>query len=342
MSVYSPTRTTGADQAELLGRKAFSSIALGSWPEASEAADAALALADLEGRPEAVARGEAAAGIVAAVRGDAARAHALLDRSERAALTHGIAGLLDAVQLGRGIEALSADRYDEAWAQLRPLVDGESTSSAWVRLVAVSYLAEAGFHCGSELAAGRALTTVEELAQLSSTPELRGVTAYARAVTRRDDAVDARFDRALADCPTDRAFDRARINLARGVCLRRERRVSESRSPLLEALVAFERLGATAWAEQARGELRATGSRHVRRQLGDAEALTAQELQIVRLAAGGMSNREIGQRLFLSHRTIGSHLYRAFPKLGVATRSQLRDVLAELADLDGTPVRVAR
>lgn len=55
-----------------------------------------------------------------------------------------------------------------------------------------------------------------------------------------------------------------------------------------------------------------------------------------------MSNREIAQRLFLSHRTIGSHLYRAFPKLGVATRSQLWDVLAELADLDGTPVRVAR
>lgn len=99
-------------------------------------------------------------------------------------------------------------------------------------------------HCGSELAAGRALATVEELARLSSTPELQGVTAYARAVTRREDAVDARFDRALADCPTDRAFDRARINLARGVCLRRERRVSESRSPLLEALVAFERLGA--------------------------------------------------------------------------------------------------
>lgn len=51
MSVYSPTRTTGADQAELLGRKAFSSIALGNWPEASESADSCLALADLEGRP---------------------------------------------------------------------------------------------------------------------------------------------------------------------------------------------------------------------------------------------------------------------------------------------------
>ena len=56
----------------------------------------------------------------------------------------------------------------------------------------------------------------------------------------------------------------------------------------------------------------------------------------MRMAAEGLSNREIGQRLFLSHRTIGSHLYRAFPKLGVAARSQLRDVLAELADLDAT------
>lgn len=341
MNVYSPTRTTEADQAELFVEKAFSAIALGNWPEASEAADECLARADLDGRPDVAAQGEAAAGIVAAVRGDAARARALLERSERAAASRGIPGLLDVVQLGRGIEALSADRYDEAWAQLRQLVDPESMSSEWVRLVAVSYLAEAGLHCGNELAAGTALATVEEPPQLASTPALRGATAYARAITRRGGVLEATFDRALADCPADRVFDRARINLARGVCLRRERRVSESRLPLLEALVAFERLGATAWAEQARGELRATGARRVRRELGDAAALTSQELQIVRLAAEGMSNREIGQRLFLSHRTIGSHLYRAFPKLGVAARSQLRDVLAELADLDGLPVRVA-
>ncbi|MEP9364135.1 LuxR C-terminal-related transcriptional regulator [Nocardioides sp. CN2-186] len=295
MSVTTPPVTASSrfdgDQVELLDRSVFSEIAVGNWPGASAAAEDYLVVAETTGRTETVARAEAAAGIVAAVQGDADAARALLDRSERIATRRGVSGLLDLVQLGRGVEALSAGRYDEAWAQLRQLVDTVATSSGWIRSAAESYLAEAALHCGAESASA----TTFELAR------------------------DA--------CPVDRVFDRARINLAWGVCLRRERRVSDSRAPLLEALVAFERLGATAWADQARGELRATGERRVRRDLGDAETLTAQELQIVQMAAQGLSNREIGQRLFLSHRTIGSHLYRAFPKLGVAARSQLRDVL---------------
>ena len=107
-------------------------------------------------------------------------------------------------------------------------------------------------------------------------------------------------------------------------------------------LVVFEQLEATVWAEQTRSELRATGARRVRRELGDAESLTAQELQIVRMAAAGLTNREIGQRLYLSHRTIGSHLYRAFPKLGIAARSQLRDVLGDLAGEGAKPQAIAR
>ena len=62
--------------------------------------------------------------------------------------------------------------------------------------------------------------------------------------------------------------------------------------------------------------------------------LSPQELQIAQLAAEGLSNREIGQRLYLSHRTIGSHLYRTFPKLGITSRSQVRDALAIAAGRD--------
>jgi len=82
------------------------------------------------------------------------------------------------------------------------------------------------------------------------------------------------------------------------------------------------------WAERARAELRAAGAG-----AGTAVAapvwtrLSPQELQIAQLAATGLSNREIGLKLFLSHRTVGSHLYRMFPKLGITARSQLRDVL---------------
>jgi DNA-binding NarL/FixJ family response regulator len=85
----------------------------------------------------------------------------------------------------------------------------------------------------------------------------------------------------------------------------------------------FDALGATRWSERARQELRATGEKIGPRTPGARDRLTAQELQIAQLAPAGLSNREIGERLFLSHRTIGSHLYRIFPKLGITAGSQL-------------------
>ena len=354
MTTSSPValRAHRASRAEHFRRVALSAIALGNWPQASEAAGACLALAHPTDQPELLAHGEAAAGIIAAVRGDEATARSLLGRSETSAVRHGWTELVDLVRLGRGIEALTADRYDEAWVQLRQLIDFPAASSAWVRLLAVGFLAETGLRCGSEVAAGTVLASVERQTRATATATsasasipisvLHGVTAYAHAVTELGSDGDEAFDRALAGCPGDRVFDRARIHLARGMWLRRDRRITESRQPLHEALVAFERLEARAWAERARSELRATGERRLRRGVGDAGTLTAQELQIVRMAAAGMTNREIGQRLYLSHRTIGSHLYRAFPKLGIVARSQLRDVLADLGQGQATMERVAR
>src|SRR4051794_11693338 len=115
-------RPLGRDHATLLDWSVFSAIAVGNWPQAAEDADEYLALVEATEQVEAVARAEAAAGIVAAVQGDVVAARALLAGSERAAARHGLVSLLDVVQLGRGVEALCADRYDEAWAQLRQLV----------------------------------------------------------------------------------------------------------------------------------------------------------------------------------------------------------------------------
>jgi hypothetical protein len=103
-----------AGLAEQLGRAAFAAIDLGEWPQAAEAADRCVALAASAAQPEILARGETAAGIVAAVRGDAATARTLLGRSENSAVRYEWTGLLDVVRLGQGIEALTADRYDEA------------------------------------------------------------------------------------------------------------------------------------------------------------------------------------------------------------------------------------
>jgi len=109
--------------------------------------------------------------------------------------------------------------------------------------------------------------------------------------------------------------------------LRRQRRVAESRAPLRAARDAFQAMGANPLAERGRRELRASGEKSVRRLSRASERLTPQELQIAQMAAGGLSNREIGQSLFLSHRTVGFHLYRLFPKLGITSRNQLRGVL---------------
>ncbi|MEO3876488.1 AAA family ATPase [Nonomuraea sp. B12E4] len=121
-----------------------------------------------------------------------------------------------------------------------------------------------------------------------------------------------------------RPFERARTELLHGEWLRRARHRAEARSPLRSALQIFERLGAAPWAERARAELRATGGSAPADRPTDALAvLTPQELQIVRLAAAGVSNRDIAAQLFLSHRTVEYHLYKAYPKLGVGSRQEL-------------------
>jgi DNA-binding CsgD family transcriptional regulator len=120
----------------------------------------------------------------------------------------------------------------------------------------------------------------------------------------------------------------ARAQLAYGAWLRRRRRIAESRIPLRAAREQFDRLGAAPWGERARRELRAAGERSPDAAPGLTDLLTVQELQIATLAAQGLTNREIGSRLFLSHRTVGTYLYQVFPKLGVTSRQQLNAALA--------------
>jgi DNA-binding NarL/FixJ family response regulator len=110
--------------------------------------------------------------------------------------------------------------------------------------------------------------------------------------------------------------------------LRRQRRAAESRAELRSARDQLDAIGVHYLADRARHELGASGEISRHRGFDALDELTPQELQIARLAAEGLSNREIGSRLYLSHRTVGSHLYRAFPKLGVTSRSQLHQVLS--------------
>ncbi len=123
-------------------------------------------------------------------------------------------------------------------------------------------------------------------------------------------------------------FERAQLRLDYAEWLRRRRRINEAKPELVNALETFRRLGARSLAQRTEAELRASGV-VVTGAAGVADALmelTPQQRQIVRLARDGLTNREIGDRLSLSPRTVGSHLYRSFPKLGITDRHQLRDV----------------
>ena len=144
--------------------------------------------------------------------------------------------------------------------------------------------------------------------------------------------LDGSFERALSVPGAEQwPFDLARVQLAYGERLRREKATKEARTHLTSALSTFQRLGAEPWSRRAGEELRATGV-----SLGDAyglgpRSLTPQEREIAQLAAAGLTNKQIGERLFLSHRTVGSHLYQIFPKLGITSRAALRDALDESA-----------
>jgi DNA-binding CsgD family transcriptional regulator len=169
------------------------------------------------------------------------------------------------------------------------------------------------------------------MATLSS--RLALVTKGVGAIATPDDSALPLFEAAVATPGADRwQYDMARVQLNYGERLRRARSLVDSRTQLRAALDTFERLRARPWADRAAHELRATGQTKPRADQQHRFTLTPQELEIASLAAKGLSNKQIGERLFMSHRTVGAHLYRIFPKLDITSRAALRDALAAPAD----------
>ncbi|MEU7749794.1 AAA family ATPase [Nonomuraea sp. NPDC049158] len=194
-----------------------------------------------------------------------------------------------------------------------------------VALCAAPDLVEAAVRAGrADLAAGAA-ATFEGWAAVVERPWADAIAARLRGLLAEGDEAGGHFARAVA-VPADQPFQQARNELLYGEWLRRAHRRSEARRWLRAAFEAFDALGAAPWARRAHGELEAAGEAAVSRSGGLLDRLTPQERQVVRLAAAGLSNRQIGARLFLSPRTVGHHLYKAFPKLGVASRAQLGDL----------------
>ncbi|MHA3700818.1 LuxR C-terminal-related transcriptional regulator [Jatrophihabitans sp. YIM 134969] len=230
----------------------------------------------------------------------------------------------------RGLAALGAGDHATAWTHLsHAATNGDRVRHFHASRYPVADLAESALRSGHREDVQRILARDGDPADPEVSARVRQLRHHAWAVVhadggRREDA-ERHFHAALAERSGDTwPYERARVRLAHGRWLRRERRVAEARAPLELALVEFDRLGSAPWADLARQELRASGASRVPTDPQAAVRLTVTERQIVRHVAAGLTNREIGDLLFLSPRTVGSHLYRIFPKLGVTTRTQLR------------------
>ena len=314
--------------AQALLHQAWTAVYRSRWRLASLAAAESDRLAQETGLGLWAITARLAEAAVAAYEGRADVAEALAANAEKVLLPLGANPMLALVQLPRGVVALGHGRHVEAYEHLRRIFDPADVAyHPHVRSWALIDLVEAAAHSGNDGDARQIVRELEALHAGTRSPILRAALDYARPVLTADEGAEDEYRRSIAEL-AGWPFARARLELAYGAWLRRRRRVADSRAPLREARDAFDALGAGSWSERARQELRASGETSRSRTLETEEQLSPQELQIAQMAAEGMTNKEIGRQLYLSHRTVGSHLYRTFPKLGITARSQLRAAMA--------------
>ncbi|MBF6168712.1 AAA family ATPase [Streptomyces gardneri] len=310
-----------------LAIQAWSLARLGDLAAAAPIAAEAAAFAGETGAPFMHAVVVAVQAEIAALRGDYLQAAALAADAERTGLAAGARPVLATVQLTRGLIALGEGRFDDAFTDLARVHDPRDPSySLTLRACFLTEIAEAAVRAGQTDAVAELLRELEPVAAATSSPALHIGMRYARAVLAGDMAGKL-FAAALEADLTGWPAERGRLHLAYGEWLRRQRRVVESRTHLRKARETFDALGFTAWSERARLELRSAGESSPNRDPDARDRLTPHELSIAQLAAQGLTNREIGQRLFLSHRTVSTHLHRIFPKLGISSRGDLAGVL---------------
>ncbi|WP_137994425.1 helix-turn-helix transcriptional regulator [Streptomyces vilmorinianum] len=326
-------------------------LALGRYEDAGAAATEGLTIAEQFGRDHRATYLRATLATLAAVQGDQERCRDLGEAALHHAHAHGIElaaahaqwalGLLD---LGLGQAESALEHLEAANARL---------SHPALSVFVLPDLVEAAVRAGRRDLAEEPVARLDEWARAARGPAAAALARRCRALTGAAEGahgtqgaqegqgtteaegtgeVEGHFTAALSlhDEGSTQPFERARTELLYGEWLRRARRRTDARRHLRNALEAFEELGAEPWAHRARTELKATGE--TVDQDGDASGLLArlspQEREVVRLAATGVTNREIAARLFLSPRTVGHHLYRAFPKLGVSSRADLPGLLA--------------
>ena len=306
-------------------------IDTGRWDEALEVAAEAAGMAEANQMEIIAASADAITATVLALRGDsgAARRHAA---RALAAIDPAECGLIAArARRALGVAALADGNYLQAFTQLRELFseDGAPLHN-YASYLGVADLAAAAVRADRRMEGCDVIDHALSRLDGRASARLEQLIARARGILADPSNSEAHFGKALSDPAGDQwPFERAQLRLDYAEWLRRRRRINDAKAVLTEALGTFRRLRARSWVQRAEAELRAcgvavTGAPAKPDALGE---LTPQQRQIVRLASDGLTDREIGDRLFLSPRTVSSHLYRSYPKLGVASRHQLRDVI---------------
>ncbi|MGW5652699.1 AAA family ATPase [Streptomyces humi] len=316
----------------------------GRWDEAVRLAGEGLALCAEHGYRFFECKFQFVQALVAGARGDAEACDALSEEIVRWAVPRGAHGARVLALHARGLAALGRGDFETAYRHTSVITPAETFALYQPNALNCALdLVEAAARTGrpAEAAARAAAVRASSMARLS--PRFHMLVLACEALTTSDDAALDLFERALALVePADRPFDVARVRLLYGERLRRRRATGRAQEQLLLASKTFEELGAAPWAARATAELRACGHATAAGPRQGRGALTAQEWQIASLAASGLTNKQIAERLFLSHRTIGTHLYQIYPKLGIGSRAALPDALAALRPEETGPGRPVR
>ncbi|MFF4316153.1 ATP-binding protein [Streptomyces sp. NPDC001507] len=302
----------------------------GSWAAAEDAAHEAFWMATEAGADNVTVGSGLLRATLRALRGDPAAA-----RSEAALAVRGV-DLRRSLSLqvrhrhAMGMAAFAAGDHADAYEQLRATFTRDFRPAPVHYHASLYYLgdlAAAAVRAGRADDARTVADAVRQDLKPDPSPRLAAVLHRATALLTDTDDAEQHFRAALDDPATDCwPFEKALAHLDFGEWLRRRRRSAEGRPHLSAALECFQRLDARPWTERATAELRAAGAATGPAPVGE---LTPQERQIAELAAQGLTNRDIAARLYLSPRTVGYHLHKIFPKLGITARAQLRDALTQ-------------
>jgi ATP/maltotriose-dependent transcriptional regulator MalT len=321
---------------ESLGIQGYLFARLGDWDAAMAAFDESIRIAEVLGYSFHVLVMQALGSFVLAARGESSfsdEAPGLLQSCREC----GTSVMLTYLRTSLGLVELGAGRPAEAIPHLEAarqwMLDAEQVDPGILSWG--SDLVEAYALAGRLDTARERLEEFRAVAVGSQRPWMLARLARLDAQLAGDDDYERLFLDALDRFNrTDAPFDQARAQLAFGQRLRRDRRRVDARVQLEAARAVFERLGARPWIEQVQRELVASGATVRRGEHADRDALTPQELQIAQLVAGGASNKEAAGAMFLSPKTIETHLSRVYRKLGVTSRTQLSVLMRDQAPPD--------